>query len=201
MDQPTRMFRTLGCLVAAMTGAAAWLGWMDPSAPLASELTSVDAVLRQTHSLVVDGVAIHKGQWDSVDIVAGPSRAAGTMLAAQADHREIHFQVDLAGRASRTARWQRQQAPVVGQGTVVIAVARDSARPGISRAQWRCLGGLLAALRESASATNHLDAPDNTLDDSNAPAFPVRVHAEWARVYGLEPGTIVEIPSPAGSVG
>lgn len=189
MDQQTRMFKTLGCLVGAMTGTAALLGWIDPSEPLLPEAPSFDAVLRDAQSLVADGVALHKDRWHAVKILAGPAGSdSPTFLAATADRSACHFLIDDAGRTSRTARWLRQEASQSDPGTVRIQVARGGeTRQAMTRTQWRCLQALIAAVRNVVA--------------TESDALPVRLHEEWAKAYGLEPGATLAIPPTASSVG
>jgi len=188
MDQQTRMFKTLGCLVGAMTGTAAWLGWIDPSEPLPPEAPSFDVILRDAQSLVADDVALHKNRWHAVEILAGPDTSGSpTFLAATADRSVCHFFIDDAGRASRTTRWLRQEASRGSPGTVRIQVARSEKRQAMTRTQWRCLQALIAAVRDVV-ATERV-------------ALPVHLHDEWAKAYGLEAGTTLALPSKASSVG
>lgn len=188
MDQQTRMFKTLGCLVGAMTGTAAWLGWIDPSEPLPPEAPSFDMVLRDAQSLVADDVALHKDRWHAVEILAGPATSGTpTFLAATADRSACHFLIDDAGRTARTVRWLRQEASRSSPGTVRIQVARGERRQAMTRTQWRCLQALIAAVRK-ATATQNTD-------------FPVRLHEEWAKAYGLEPGATLAIPPRDGTIG
>ncbi len=190
MDQQTRMFKTLGCLVGAMTGTAALLGWIDPSEPLPPEAPPFDVILRDAQSLVSDDVALHKDRWHAVKILAGPVTSdSPTFLAATADRSKCHFLIDDRGRTSRTARWLRQEASLSDPGTVRIQVARggEKTRQAMTRTQWRCLQALIAAVRNVAAA--------------ESAALPVRLHEEWAKAYGLEPGATLAFPPTASSVG
>jgi hypothetical protein len=174
MDQQTRMFKTLGCLVGAMTGTAALLGWIDPSEPLPPEPPSFDAILRDAQSLVADDVALHKDRWHAVKILAGAAmRDSPTFLTATADRSACHFLIDDAGRTSRTAQWLRQEA--------------SHSDPGTVRSQVACLQALIAAVRNVVA--------------TESATLPVRLHEEWAKAYGLEPGATLAIPPTASSVG
>lgn len=183
MDTRTRMFRTLGCLVVAMTGSAAWLGWIDPSVPHVAEAPAFDVVLRYARSLVTDNVVIRNNRWHSVEIVAGPARAVRpAFLAATSSAAEHHFRVDLNGRASRTTRWSRQEASPGGTDRVRIQVARTKPGQPMSRAQWRCVQALITALSEGVVLSVHLGD-------------------EWAQTYGMKPGTLLSATAHVDSPG
>jgi hypothetical protein len=181
-----------------MTVSAVWLGWIDPSAPISADPPSFEVVLDRVRSLVVDGVPIHKDLWQEVEMIAEPRESAGgALLAARADRGRCHFRIDLAGRVSRTPRWRSQES--LGDHTVVVSVSQADPHSEMSRAQFDGLRGLLVALRDAAAVR---DRPltsgglsEDTLD------LPVRVQEEWARVYGLKPGTIVGISTRIISVG
>jgi hypothetical protein len=190
MEQPTRMFRTLGSLAVAMTVSAVWLGWIDPSAPLSADPPAFESVLDQVRSLVVEGTPVHKNMWQAVEIVAEPSdRVSGSLLAARADRGRSHFRIDIYGAVSSTPRWRNQEQ--LSDLAVIVSVAQSDRHSEMSRAQFDGLRGLLIALRDSASMQTA-----ETVQE-----LPVRVQADWARVYGLEPGTIVEIPTRNTVVG
>ena len=198
MEQSTRMFRTLGSLAVAMTVSAVWLGWIDPSAPLSGDPPAFEVVLDQVRSLVVEDVPIHKDLWQEVEIVAGPGEVAGgALLAARADRGRCHFRIDLEGRVSRTPRWRSQEP--LGDHCVIVSVSQADRHSEMSRAQFDGLRGLLVALRDATSAQDRpLTSGGSSKDVQD---FPVRVQDEWAHVYGLEPGTIVEIPTRTITVG
>lgn len=201
MEQPTRVFKTLACLVVAMTATAAWLGCIDPSAPITPELQAYDVVQRNTRSLVVDDVTIHKGKWQGVDIVAARDpMSSGALLAARFDRSRYHFRIDLDGTATRTRRWERQEVSDFGEGAVIIGLARAPELPGMSRAQWQCLGALLAALRATTRETDLTQRLDGEVSDPDEEKLPVRVQEEWAKIYGLPAGSTVKIPMLTDSV-
>lgn len=181
-----------------MTVSAVWLGWIDPSAPLSADPPSFEVVLNQVRLLVVEDVSIHKGLWQEVELVAGLSEVAGgALLAARADRGRCHFRIDLDGRVSRTPRWRKQEP--LGDHCVIVSVSQDDNHSAMSRAQFDGLRGLLVALRDATSAQDRPRTSGGPSED--APDLPVRVHEEWARVYGLEPGTTVEIPTRTSTVG
>jgi hypothetical protein len=124
-----------------------------------------------------------------VKILAGPAMSdSPTFLTATADRSACHFLIDDAGRTSRTARWLRQEASQSDPGTVRIQVARGGeTRQAMTRTQWRCLQALIAAVRNVVA--------------TESATLPVRLHEEWAKAYGLEPGATLAIPPTASSVG
>lgn len=207
MDPRTRMFKTLVCLVGSMTGTAALLAWMDPSAPLTAEAPPFEVLLGEARSLVTDDVVVLEDRWDDVEILAGPGRtASASFLTARADiggaprNSEHHFHVDLKGRASRTPRWSRQEGSTDGKRTVSIRVMPADPDQPMSRVQWNSVRALITALSKATGRRVALRRSD--LDDRqdqsrpaglSTPALTVRLEEPWARVYGLEPGTVLEI--------
>lgn len=195
------MLKTLGCLAGAMTGTAVLLAWMDPSAPLTAETPPFEVLLSHARSLVTDNVVVLDDRWDDVEILAGPGRTASTsFLAARADARgarrkgDHHFQVDLEGRASRTPRWSRQEGSSRRRRTVSIRVARADPDQPMSRAQWNSVRALVTALSEAAGRTGLADRPDQSRPAGLlTPALTVRLAEPWANVYGIEPGTVIDM--------
>jgi len=174
------MFRTLGCLAGAMTGTTALLAWMDPSPPIPMETLPFDEVLRLAHSVVADDVVIRRDKWRNIEILAGPvSGDSPPFLTAVAGPAKYDFLVDFEGRPSRTARWTQRQLSADRRHTVTIQVARWQEHQLMTRAQWRCVRALTAALQE-------VIVPQGT-------PLPVYLHEEWARIYGDEAGMLLDL--------
>lgn len=154
------MFKTLGCLAAAMTSTAALLHYLDPSSPpnVASPLMgdaeprtqslSASEVAALARSLVTDAVEIKSDQWKDVEVVAGPTTVgAGTPLTAIPDPVACHFYVDQAGRPSRARGWSRQTPPHDAPHTVRIQVARAAGIEAFpTPLQWFTIRSLVDAL-------------------------------------------------------
>ena len=177
------MFKTLGCLVLAMTGTSTLLGWIDPSPPLTAETPSYGAVLRAARSLVTADVAASQVEWRKVEILAGGAAPGSTtFLAATTDRPRSHFRVDLLGRITRTSRWARQQVFDDAPGTVRIEVAHRREGQAMGRAQWHGVQALVTAVDEA------FESPGRGLG--------VHLQEEWAAVYDLEPGKFLGTASP-----
>ncbi|MHC4698901.1 MAG: hypothetical protein ACYTFA_19400, partial [Planctomycetota bacterium] len=67
MDQRTRMWKTLGCLAAAMSGTAALLGWMNPSPSPGTLILSPNEIARLAQWAVTDGVVVRNHRWVDVE--------------------------------------------------------------------------------------------------------------------------------------
>lgn len=176
-----------------MVGASAWLGWVDPSSSVPPDSPSWGELLSTSRSLVADGGSTANVRWRSVVIAARQFGGAfSSMLAAPAEPADHHFLVNLAGHAYATSRWLSQE-EIDGHGIVRIAVVRSLGESPMSLAQVRCLRALIAALNEYASLWGTSSEPRRSV-------IPARLDDEWARVYGLESGTTIDLmasPSPA----
>ncbi len=193
MDQPTRVWKTLACLVTAMTGTAAFLGWLDPTPPLTSDVLPYGEIIRLARSAVFDDVVIRHDQWQEVEIGAADSVASGMFLSAAAavgpramERGDSHFYVGRDGRAVRARRWRDQRAlhpapwaPSVSPHTIRIQVSRLREGEPMSPSQWLCVRVLVAAISEGI-------APDGQ-------GLPVRLAKGWEKVYGVEHGSMLEI--------
>ena len=183
MDQPTRMWKTLGCLVAAMTGTSVFLGWMNPSRRLVGNEPSPNEIHRLARMVIGldSGIAFHQGRWDDIEVVMAPGPiTARSMLAAGKASATYHFQVDRRGRPIRSQRW-REQAAVNGlPHTILIQVAPSHEARTLSPAQLLCVRALIATLHEAL-------APGGS-------SLPVRLPAEWNGSVDIE-RTAAELPS------
>ncbi len=149
MDQRTRMWKTLACLVAAMTSTTLLLGWMDPSQSLTRAAPSSAEMVHMARTVVDADLGVHLGQWTEIEVVTGrPQPTSRAMLAAGGQSRKCHFFVDRDGCPLRARWWRDQQAPADAPQTVRIEIAQP--RGGvISLAQKLCVRSLIAALNET----------------------------------------------------
>jgi hypothetical protein len=184
MDQRTRLFKTLGCLVAAMTGTSALLGWIDPSPPISPEAPSLDAVMAEARLLIAQETS--GIPWSDVQIVASPVTPEGpSYLAASAGRDDCDFRVGLDGRPSRVRTGILNPVTEKHPEAARIQVVRRSLNAPMSRAQWVCVQALVAAMGEAVG-----DRP-----------IPVRLGEAWARIYGMDAQTVLEISSAGGKRG
>jgi hypothetical protein len=178
MDQPARVWKTLGCLVMAMTGTAAFLGWLDPTPALPPDALPYDEIMRLARSAVTDEVKIRRERWHAVEIGADTVLSGGRLLSATAGARDRHFYVGHDGLPTRAGQWAKQESLAVSPHTIRIQVERLREDQPMSPAQWACVRVLVTTLTEAIT-------PDG-------PSLPVRLGACWERVYGVEPGSVFE---------
>lgn len=188
----TRMFKTLGCLVSAMSVTGVFLSWLAPSADLLPEREQIRRALDRARSAVARSGADragspHHSAWRGIEIVPGPSTAAATsLLAARSGQETCHFSVDDAGIADSLPPWQSARSAAHRDGIVRIRVSQTDFDQPMSAAQWLAVRSLIAAL---SGTTDHL-----------GPSLPIRLHAEWARVYGVSESAVFEL-APATAAG
>ncbi len=188
MSDPTRIFKTLGWLAAAMTGTTALLGWIDPSAPIPSDLPSAARFVPLARALVIDGVSADLHAWNNVEILTGPSESAiGRLLSATTGppSADFHFHVDHHGRPFRTHLWHTQQTLADSPLTVRIQVSNLGGGQPMSAVQRNSVRALVGALNEALARGD--------------PALSVRLDDHWSATYDLEPGAPIEILSPRPS--
>ncbi|UCF32624.1 MAG: hypothetical protein JSV78_09855 [Phycisphaerales bacterium] len=180
MQARTRMFKALGCLVLAMTGASLLLAWMDPSPPIISPPTiSGDERLAGMRGVVVERVDVRDGRWNSIEIVAGASAASGRLLRASSQQREVHFVVDDLGKPHRIGLWDDQRGAAGKVGTVRIEVVQPRSGEPMTAAQLATLQALILAINEE------IMPGDSSL--------PIRLDGAWSRVYGLQEGDVFDL--------
>ena len=175
MDQRARMWKTLGFLVAAMTGTSVLLGWMDPSPRPVSDAPSPSEIERWARLVVgvESGIDLQTGRWDDIEIVPAPgSPAGGSMLAAGHGSTSYHFHVDRRGRPTRAKRWREQAATDGLPHTVRIEVAPLAGAQPLSTVQCFCVRALVAALNDALA--------------SGGPSLPVRLPPAWEDVIDIE---------------
>ena len=175
------MWKTLACLVGAMTGASVLLGWMDPSRQLAGSQPSPGEIERLARMVVGldSGIDLQEGRWDDIEVVTPPGPiAGGSMLAAGKATTVYHFHIDRRGRPIRTQRWRAQAAVDGLPHTVRIQVTPPLGTRPASPAQCSCIRALVAALNEAL-------AP-------GGPSLPVRLPQGWEPVIdiGRAPGDL-----------
>ena len=177
MDQRTRMFKTLGCLVGAMTGTSMLLAWIDPSPGISTdEARPDDFIIRRARSLVTDNVDVLKDRWDNVEVFAGSARrSSAPFLTARSDKGRHHFHIDLEGRASRTSRWPHQVGSAGRRRDVRIRVALKSPHQPMSRTQAHCVRALIIALSEATVATGSDHAVDSASPVLAGRSLPIRL--------------------------
>ena len=181
MDQSARVWKTLACLVMAMTGTAAFLGWLDPTPALPPDALPYDEITRLARSAVTDEVMIRPERWHDVEIGADTVLSGGRLLSATAGARDRHFYVGHDGSPTRAGEWAKQESLAVSPHTIRIQVERMREDEPMSPAQWACVRVLVSELSEAIA--------------SDGQSLPVRLGAGWERVYGLEPGSVFEFVS------
>ena len=174
----TRMFKTLGCLVSAMTVTGLLLSWLSPTSGFVSEEAAVRSAIIAARAAVRESDAPSRTNWRGVEIVPGPSTtSAGAMLAARNTREDCHFSIDDQGDAHSLAPW-RAALPAPA-GIVRIRVSQPNFEQPMTPRQWLSVRSLIAALNEEVPHAG--------------PALPVRLHADWARIYGVSEDAVFEL--------
>lgn len=169
MDQRTRMWKTLGCLVVAMSGTVAMLDWMDPVRPPLTPQIPLNELFQLAHRAVTSDVVIRRDRWADVDVV--PARTLqGRMLTATSAGPAWHFLVDADGYPASGGRWRAQEAVADAPGTVRILVAGGSGDLPMTAQQLTCVRALIMALSDVAG--------------SGETSLPVHLHESFAELYG-----------------
>jgi len=168
------MCKTLGCLVAAMSGTAALLGWMDPSASRYTFPMLPNEIVQLARSRVMDGIVIHEEQWLDVEVSTAPERILGSsMLAAPTGSAGWHFCIDRNGYLYRGAAWLDQRVAAWAPGTVRILVLEPDDGQIVSSAQLFCAQALVSALNAALGARDTL--------------LPIRLQQELAQAFDASP--------------
>jgi hypothetical protein len=174
------MFKALGCLVLAMTGASLLLAWLDPSPPIVTPPTvSSGERLAGMRRVVMERVDVQDGCWNSIEIVAGTAAASGRLLRASSHQREVHFVVDDLGRAHRIGLWNDQRGAAGKAGMVRIEVVQPRSGEPMTAAQLATLQALILAIDEEIMPGSF--------------SLPIRLDGAWSRVYGLQESDVFDI--------
>ena len=173
MDQQARMWKSLACLVVAMTGTAALLDWIDPSGlPLTASPLSKPRIAGLAQAAVTDGVVIRPNRWQEIEIAPGPAglgsgeQPAAFLLAVHAPKANYHFLVREDGRPWRDVAWSFQRSATgasarLQQAASSVIIRVDAVgcvlmhrEPTTCRkvhpthAQWLCVEALIATLND-----------------------------------------------------
>jgi hypothetical protein len=172
------MFKTMGCLVSAMTVTGVLLSWLSPSSGFVSEETAVRFAIDAARAAVHASDAPDRASWRGVEIVAGAATAsAGAMLAARTKHEDCHFSIDDEGDADPLGPWFA--AVPARSGIVRIRVSQPDLLQPMTPRQWLTVRSLIAAINERVPHPG--------------PSLPIRLHADWARVYGVSEDAVFEL--------
>lgn len=157
------------CLVLAMSGTSALLGWSDRQSRLADPALpalSPQQIEGLVHSVVAEAGSLRLARWNSVDVLAGPEIVPNsTHLTAEPNRPYFHFRIDRHGRPFASDAWVRQVALGEDPAGIVIQVARNDEGQPMTPIQWQCVQSLISQL----SAIQQ-----SRLADSLVP--PVRLH-------------------------
>jgi len=187
MELQTRMFKTLGCLVGAMTTVVLLLSWMDPTKP-ANKSVSAEDLLDYTRSLITAETTVRPNLWNEVEIIAGTHAASsGQLLSAFPDREHCHFLVDAEGRAFRMRRWATQQTSPEQPNVIRIEVSQLHSDQPMTVSQ----SGMVRALTASLS--------EETVGDGQC--LPIRLDKTWSRVYHISEETRLTITPADSSAG
>ncbi len=170
MNQRARMVKTLLCLALSMTGAAALLGWLDPSttpSPDALPFATIESVAREA---VANAINLEPDRWRDVRVASSPAGGQlGNLLAARADWESSHFFVRFDGHITCGSLWRNQRDRLESPGTIVVEVAQEEPGVAMSQAQWVGVRSLVRLLTETVAPT--------------AGELPVTADNSWQAVY------------------
>lgn len=147
MNTSARMVKTLMALIAAMTGSAGLLGWLDPGRREWRPLESEAAIKARVDEAIQQGVQVRPGTWNVVEVVAKRNDSQGVLLASQVLEPDAHFQIDVQGGVMRLPLWTEQR-PALASATeaIRIRVIQSSASTELLEPQKLALQVLLEGL-------------------------------------------------------
>ena len=184
MIHRTRMFKSIMCLVAAMTGTSVLLGWIDPAPSPTIPVLSAAQIRGLAVKAVSDADFVRHDQWRSVEVLAVSAiPARSRRLAAATTRTDHHFRVDVNGRPSSTHAWIRQLASATPPTAVAIQVVRRGQNQPMTPPQWNCVRELIIELSDRLGSDN--------------PQLPVRLHDDWADAYSVIPETALHLTPPS----
>ena len=176
MNLRTRMFTTLGCLILAMSGTSALLGWIDPSNPQDPIERPFSQVLADVQTLVWESLDPQHSDWQRLAVIGEPPAAnRTTLLAAIAGEADSHFRVAMDGGLTRTGVWIDQGVFAPDSRDVRVSLARRDAESPMTRAQWNTVRALAISLEATRAPSS--------------PGFPVFLRAPWSAIYDVASDT------------
>ena len=177
------MFRSMMCLVLAMSGTSALLGWISPVPASGARALSLQQIESLVQSVVAEASNLRPAQWNSVDLLAGPTTGksavsvfpSSTFLAAEPTRKQavpdragrvglrtdFHFRIDPHGRPFATDAWVRQIALAQDPNAIAIQVTRPGEGLPMTPSQRQCVRSLISELStlSTISYGNAFDAP------------------------------------------
>lgn len=141
MNSQSRMAKTLGCLVGAMTAGAALLHWIEPSTPPDSTRFAIQLRAQEMRDAVRPDTNSPRSTWQGV-IIRADAESDPTPAAA-------HFRVTARGDLEPGADWRRQQGDGPSGFVEVVIDAPRSAGGRLASAQANTLLALLTELRRA----------------------------------------------------
>ena len=162
----SRMAKTFGCLVGAMTAGAIFLHWIEPVSPSADNGYAVQLRAMEVKQTVQPGEQVATARWRGVIIRADGNRTASAGRA--------HFRVTNRGELIAGPAWASQQ-DTDASGFIEVALDAPKGRSGaLSPQQANTLIALLSELRQgyvSGGGQVQLDERSFTADGRDA-TFP-----------------------------
>jgi len=150
MNQQMRMWKTLACLVGAMTVTAALLTWIEPKGSSLRSFGS-DVPVQSARSAIFENVSIKPGAWRTVEVFAIDPDADSSMLLAKNADSFSHFCVHADGSVSRTSAWLKQRHIGASPRAIRIMVAPAQEMNGkLSEAQNTTLRSLMDLLQDGS---------------------------------------------------
>lgn len=141
------MWKTLGCLAAAMSGTTVLLDWMAPVHDLSSRTMTSHQLVGLVRRAVSEGVVINSKRWVELEVASGPAGILqGRMLTATGSGEVWHFLVDRDGIPQRGRHWRLQKPVPDSPGTVRVLVEQSVTGHELTAEQWACIRALAAAL-------------------------------------------------------
>ncbi len=161
MNAQSRMAKTLGCLVFAMTAGALVLYWIEPSSASGDSRYAIQLLAREVKQAVRHDASPSPNPWRSVVVRAG----AGAMEHAA----QPHFRITSQGELSSTAEWKRQRS---SDGNGVIEVLVEPSRARDRRLPLQQINTFIALIDELRHTCLSGDAPIEVDEPSFAAGRP-----------------------------
>jgi len=177
------MLRTLGTLVVSMTGTAALLNWVAPSASAPKADMPAEVAIAQARTAVATESAAGLALWSRIELEGATSDTPGARaLTATADEPGVHFTIDASGRCYSSDSWRTQAFTAGSSAEIHIRLLQGSIGEPMSQSQWTAVRAIVSEL-------------DARLGAEAGDGLPVFLEPDLAAVYGLASDVSIHVPT------